>query len=241
VNAIDGEPERAEPEAAEATEVARLRRLAMALASAQVALIAASIAGLVFLIDEPRTDDMRKLAVIAALAGLIGGCTAGLVVITGSVGQGFVLSDGTSVLWGRQAAFHADEVRNWERRQAAREGRGEGQRDAAEEPRPQPRALGGWSVSDIPQMIVVPLIGAVLGVVVFAGVVGGFLVASAGTGTYSPAALIFIAFLGGFFSNKFFERLSAASDALFGTEERSRGGDRASGPPANDDRQRSQR
>jgi hypothetical protein len=50
-------------------------------------------------------------------------------------------------------------------------------------------------------------------------VVGGFLVASTETGTYSPAALTFIAFLGGFFSNKFFERLAAASDALFGTKE----------------------
>jgi hypothetical protein len=237
VNAIDSEPALPEDQVA---EVAMLRRLAVALVAAQSALIAASIAGLVILVDEPRTDDMRKLAVIAALAGLAGGSTRSLVEITASVGRGLVLSDGTSVLRGREAAWHAERVRAWERREAAHEARGEGPRAAWEDPRPQPQA-SGWSVSDIPDLIVLPLIGAVLGVVVFAGVVGGFLVASADTGTYSPAALIFLAFLGGFFSNKFFERLSAASDALFGTQERTEGGDRPSGPPANGDGQRSQR
>jgi hypothetical protein len=238
---MDSEPALPETTELQAAEVARLRRTAVALAAAQTALTAASIAGLVILVDEPRTDDMRKLAVIAALAGLAGGSTRSLVEVATSVGQGLVLSDGTSILRGREAAWHAERVRDWERRQAWHERPVEGESAAPEEPRPQPRALGGFSPSDIPELIVSPLIGAVLGVVVFAGVVGGFLVASADTGTYSPAALIFIAFLGGFFSNKFFERLSAASDALFGTQERTEGGDRASGRPVGEDSKRPRR
>jgi hypothetical protein len=183
-------------------------------------LIAAAAAGMIALVDEPRTDDMRKLAVIAALAGLVGGATRSLLEIAGAVGHGFELSDGTPILRGRAAAWHTREVRDWEQRRARHDAHAHAPGAAAEldEPRPEPSSFGTLSISDIPEMIVSPLVGAVLGVVVFAGVVGGFLVASADTGTYSPAALIFIAFLGGVFSAKFLERLSAASDALFGTQ-----------------------
>lgn len=78
-------------------------------------------------------------------------------------------------------------------------------------------------------LAVLPLVGAVLGVVVFAGVVGGFLVATSANASYSPAALVFLAFLGGFFSGRFLRRLSAAADVLFAAEAPSSTGERERG------------
>jgi hypothetical protein len=89
-----------------------------------------------------------------------------------------------------------------------------------DEPEPEPHGIGGLSESDVPQIVVSRLVGGVLGVIVFAGIVGGFLVASTNTGNYIPHGAIFTAFLGGVFSSKFFQRLSAASDGRFSTQDR---------------------
>lgn len=75
----------------------------------------------------------------------------------------------------------------------------------------------GFSVYDLPLLILLPLLGAALGLVAFAGFVGGFLVASGSSSpSYSPAGLLFIAALAGMFAPNFIAALSRAADALFG-------------------------
>ena len=225
---VEGLPATAELTEEQTQEMDRLRRRALTVAVAQVALAIAAAVGMVALIDEPRTDNMQELAVIGALAGLVGGSMQGLFDLVSTASVGLVLGDGTTVLRGRHAAWQAQELRAWERDEAARASRPDAAGRAA--PRPEPSTFGALSASDMPVLIVAPLIGAVFGLIVFAGVVGGFLVASTETGTYSAPALIFVAFLGGFFSNKFFERLAAAADALFGTQENKLGANASNQP-----------
>lgn len=75
----------------------------------------------------------------------------------------------------------------------------------------------GFSIYDLPLLILLPLLGAALGLVAFAGFVGGFLVASGSRSpSYSPAGLLFIAALAGMFAPNFIAALSRAADALFG-------------------------
>jgi hypothetical protein len=75
----------------------------------------------------------------------------------------------------------------------------------------------GFSLYDLPLLILLPLLGAALGLVSFAGLVGGFLVASgSGSPRYSPAGLLFVAALAGMFAPNFIAALSRAADAIFG-------------------------
>jgi hypothetical protein len=75
----------------------------------------------------------------------------------------------------------------------------------------------GFSLYDLPLLILLPFLGAALGLVVFAGLVGGFLVASGSSSpTYSPAGLLFVAALAGMFAPNFIASLARAADAIFG-------------------------
>jgi hypothetical protein len=75
----------------------------------------------------------------------------------------------------------------------------------------------GFSIYDIPWLILYPLLGAALGLIAFAGLISGFLVASgAKSATYSPAGLLFVAVLAGMFSPNFISALARAADAIFG-------------------------
>jgi hypothetical protein len=75
----------------------------------------------------------------------------------------------------------------------------------------------GFSLFDLPLLILLPLLGAALGLVAFAGLVGGFLVASGSSSpTYSPAGLLFVAALAGMFAPNFIASLARAADAIFG-------------------------
>lgn len=203
------------------TEVAQLRRAARRVGGGLIVLLAAATAGMIILADEPRTDDMRKLAITAALAGLAGGSLGSLITLVGAVERGFTLNDGTAVLRGEEAGDYT-RLRRRMRRRSQSTGDQPTQSPPPDDDDWALPLIPGLSASGIASSMIYPLIGAVFGVVVF--VVGGFLVASAGTGSYSIPALMFIAFLGGFFSDKFFERLSAASDALFGTQKDTRPG-----------------
>jgi hypothetical protein len=80
----------------------------------------------------------------------------------------------------------------------------------------------GFSLYDLPLLLLLPLLGAALGLVAFAGLVGGFLVASGSSSpTYSPAGLLFVAALAGMFAPNFIASLARAADAIFGnTSER---------------------
>jgi hypothetical protein len=217
-----------------AAEISGLKRKLVALSIVLCVIIAAAVVGAIFMVDEPRTDDMRKLALLAALGGLAGGATRSLLAIAEGVGFGYELSDGTHVLRGMAANLYARDVRQWEEDLERHERREAKHADPEPygRPRPDPNDAipTGFSVSDIPGIVVSPLVGAVLGVIVFAGVVGGFLVASTSEGTYSAPALLFLAFLGGIFSSKFFQRLAAAADALLGVQDTSRSPDVADTP-----------
>jgi hypothetical protein len=75
----------------------------------------------------------------------------------------------------------------------------------------------GFGVQDVPLLVMLPLLGAALGLIAFAGLVGGFIVASGTKSpTYSPAGLLFIAVLAGMFSPNFIASLARAADAIFG-------------------------
>jgi hypothetical protein len=75
----------------------------------------------------------------------------------------------------------------------------------------------GFGLLDLPLLILAPLLGAALGLVAFAGLVGGFLIASGSdTPSYSPAGLIFVAALAGMFAPNFIASLARAADAIFG-------------------------
>jgi hypothetical protein len=76
---------------------------------------------------------------------------------------------------------------------------------------------GGFSIYDLPLLILLPLLGAALGLVAFAGFVGGFLVATGSSSpSYSPAGLLFISALAGMFAPNFIASLARAADAIFG-------------------------
>jgi len=76
---------------------------------------------------------------------------------------------------------------------------------------------GGFSIYDLPLLILLPLLGAALGLIAFAGFVGGFLVTSGSSSpSYSPTGLLFIAALSGMFAPNFFASLARAADAIFG-------------------------
>jgi hypothetical protein len=80
------------------------------------------------------------------------------------------------------------------------------------------RHTWGFGIQDIPWLILHPLLGAALGLIAFAGLIGGFLLAS-GTkapSSYSPAGLLFVALLVGLFSPNFIAGLARAADAIFG-------------------------
>jgi hypothetical protein len=76
------------------------------------------------------------------------------------------------------------------------------------------RAFG---LLDLPWLILLPFLGAALGLVSFAALVGGFLVASGSSSTsYSPAGLLFVSALAGMFAPNFVASLARAADAIFG-------------------------
>jgi hypothetical protein len=70
-------------------------------------------------------------------------------------------------------------------------------------------------------LVLLPLLGAALGLVAFAGLVGGFLIASGSeSASYSPAGLLFVAALAGMFAPNFIASLARAADAIFGKTDR---------------------
>jgi hypothetical protein len=84
----------------------------------------------------------------------------------------------------------------------------------AEEEAAEARSFG---LLDLPLLVLLPLLGAALGLVAFAGLVGGFLLASGSSSpSYSPTGLLFVAVLAGMFAPNFIGSLARAADAIFG-------------------------
>jgi hypothetical protein len=81
----------------------------------------------------------------------------------------------------------------------------------------------GWndqlfSIYAIPFLVALPVVGAALGLASFAGIAGGFLVATGERSPdFSPAGLLFVAVLAGLFANSFLRALARGADAIFGT------------------------
>jgi formate hydrogenlyase subunit 3/multisubunit Na+/H+ antiporter MnhD subunit len=79
----------------------------------------------------------------------------------------------------------------------------------------------------VPWLLVRPVFGAVMGMLLFAGFVGGFLIATTETPQkFSPAGLLFLSLLSGLFAKTFVARLRVMFKTLLGdTEETAKSGD----------------
>jgi hypothetical protein len=214
-------------------ELERLRRLA-ALVIAFLALVAGgALLAVLLLLEDSRSTDLRELALLSLLGGALGAASRGLIEIIERLNMGWELGDGTQVVRRRLRQERHREERA--RRAAAREeealtrARAEAALPVeADEGRPlraDDHDLGPYEdvfgVYILPFLFLLPLVGAVLGVALFAGVTGGFLLASGEQEpTYSQPGLVFLSFLAGFFAETFLRRLASAADALFGVERR---------------------
>ena len=205
----------------------------------------AAVASLL-LLDRPRSDDLQAVATLALAGGALGAAVRGMYETIESAMMGWELADGTLIARNRlreeraKEAWAAEHGERLAQAQAAAlaAAQGDSDRPAGRSQSPEARLKElederDWFVRDaawssyyfglhtIADVIVRPIVGAALGLAAFAGVVGGFLVATgAQAADYSPAGLLFIAFLAGLFAESFIKALSRAADALFGTGSR---------------------
>ncbi len=70
----------------------------------------------------------------------------------------------------------------------------------------------------VPFFIVRPFLGSAMGLLVYVGLTGGYLIAVQNTqaATFSREGLVFLSFLGGLFAKTFIEKLRVMFDTLFG-------------------------
>jgi hypothetical protein len=209
-------------------DMKRLQLFAWSLLGWLLLVALGAVAVMVALIDEPRTDDLQQLGVVAAAAGLAGGSLGAVYELQARVAAGFRLGSGGFVLLDPLDRRQYEQSRRrfeheWDaydralsEYQANSAAGTAATRSPPLEPFEPPEPTYLFSSATITEVLVYQLTGAVLGVVVFAGVLGGFLVATASDATFNPAALAFMAFLGGLFAYKLLGRLSAAADVLFG-------------------------
>jgi hypothetical protein len=94
---------------------------------------------------------------------------------------------------------------------------------------PQKNPPGKFVMRMVPWLLVRPVFGAVMGTLLFAGFVGGFLIATTQTPKqFSPAGLLFLSLLSGLFAKTFVARLRVMFKTLLGdTEETAKSGDDA--------------
>jgi hypothetical protein len=83
---------------------------------------------------------------------------------------------------------------------------------------PTPEPKDKFVARMIPFFFVRPFLGSAMGLLVYVGLTGGYLIAvqNADGVTFSPEGLLFLAFLGGLFAKTFLEKLRAVFDTLFG-------------------------
>ena len=88
----------------------------------------------------------------------------------------------------------------------------EGHKDPAAEPKD--KFVGRMA----PFFIIRPFLGSAMGLLVYVGLTGGYLIAvqNAQGVTFSREGLLFLAFVGGLFAKTFLEKLRAMFDTLFG-------------------------
>jgi len=82
---------------------------------------------------------------------------------------------------------------------------------------PEPEPKDKFVARMVPFFIIRPFIGSAMGLLIYTGLIGGYLIAieSAGSATFSRNGLLFLAFLGGLFAKTFIEKLRAMFNTLF--------------------------
>lgn len=230
-----------------ATTRAELDRLRWAAGGSIVylTLVAAGAAvGSLLLLDGPRSDDLQAVATLALAGGALGAAVRGIYETIESAMSGWELADGTLIARDRLreerakedwAAEHGETLAQAQADALAAAPPGDSDRPGGQPRGPEARLQelereretfvrrAAWSshhfgLHTVADVIVRPIVGAALGLAAFAGVAGGFLVATgAQAADYSPTGLLFVAFLAGLFAESFIKALSRASDALFGT------------------------
>jgi hypothetical protein len=233
------------PQGRTATARDEADRLKLAAGGSIVYLILVAVgaaAGSLLLLDRPRSDDLQAVATLALAGGALGAAVRGIYETIESVIMGWELADGTLIArarlreeraWAKWMAQHGETLEQAradaiaaapdERDKVAWRSRGpearleelEKERDTSVDA--AARSTQFFGLHTIADVIVRPIVGAALGLAAFAGVAGGFLVATGAEAVdYSPAGLLFIAFLAGLFAESFIRALSRAANALFG-------------------------
>lgn len=85
---------------------------------------------------------------------------------------------------------------------------------------PGPEPKDKFVARMVPLFIVRPFIGSAMGLLMYAGLTGGYLIAieNAGSATFSRNGLLFLSFLGGLFAKTFIEKLRAMFDTFLVSE-----------------------
>lgn len=212
--AMAAEP--AAPAAGHEAELQHLRRLVAASVVYVIVIATGAIAGLLVTFDDARSASLRSLALVSLLGGVLGSAGRNLLDILQRLEWGWELADGTQI---DRRQMRKDRRREELERRAGRREEAEADVEAAYSSPSMWTPDVYFGVHVVPLYLLYPLIGAVLGFALFAGVTGGLLLASGDSSpTYSSTGLVFLAFLSGFFSETFLRRLAAAADALFGVE-----------------------
>jgi hypothetical protein len=231
------------------SELRRLQRLAGLNVGFVIVVAGGAIVGILVLFTGSTSSSLRDLALISILGGVLGGAGRNLVELLDRLVLGWEFEDG-SVLDRRDARERRrlaelvaldermlrarpplpekhpldEEARRYNREREEIEGR---LRRRQEQAMPSEHVWQDayFGIYFLPFSLLFPLMGAILGFSLFAGVTGGLLLAS-GTGhpSYSSTGLLFLAFLAGFFSETFLRRLASAADALFGVQGSNRPG-----------------
>lgn len=84
---------------------------------------------------------------------------------------------------------------------------------------PTPEPKDKFVLRMVPFFLVRPFLGSAMGLLVYAGLTSGYLIAveNAQDATFSRQGLLFFSFLGGLFAKTFIEKLRAMFDTFFGT------------------------
>ncbi len=83
---------------------------------------------------------------------------------------------------------------------------------------PDPEPKDKFVARMVPFFIIRPFLGSAMGLLVYVGLSGGYLIAvkDAKPDSFSPEGLLFLALLGGLFAKTFIEKLRSMFDTLFG-------------------------
>jgi hypothetical protein len=160
-------------------------------------------------------EELRRRAweVLAGLAGTATGCLVAIVALTPS---SFTSNDARrlaviALLGGALGASVSALIQTCDRYAAGIE-----LADGSAWPPGEP---GGHRFSDreLPFLVLRPVLGAVMGLIVYAGFVGGLLISTTKTpDSFSPQGLVFVSVLAGLFAKTFLARVRVVFKAMLG-------------------------